>query len=213
MMKIKINRIVPRSLVDGPGARTVVFVQGCTLACPGCQNQHLWPADGGREADAEDLALTLALLAGKDGNVTISGGEPFQQALPLLELVEALKFHGVESVLVYTGYTWNELNDRSYFSRFQVFQEILLYVDILVDGRFVRELDDSMIAWRGSRNQRPIDVQASMRATDDSVVLLDWDTPQVLISESGDLFLPVGLAGEFSDLGQIETTRRCGQTR
>lgn len=209
-MNIRIHKITPRSYVDGPGCRAVVFLQGCSLRCPGCQNQHLWPADGGRLVDVHDLAETLALLAGETRAVTISGGEPFQQPVALSHLVEHLRNFGVTDIVVYTGYTWDVL-----FSLYNLFAgcltRILPNINVLVDGRFIAAQDDPLISWRGSRNQRPIDVPASLECG--HPVLLDWDSPEVSISPDGLVYMPAGLVETLAEVGDPAPTRMCGQTR
>ncbi len=84
-------------------------------------------------------------------------------------------------------------------------------IDVLVDGQFVREQDDPYISYRGSRNQRPIDVQASLASKE--IVMLDWDSPEIVIDLSGNAFMPIGLVNEFEELGSSDITRRCGQTK
>jgi len=209
-MNIRIHKIIPSSQVDGPGPRAVVFLQGCTLACPGCQNRKLWPAAGGREVVVAELAETLCLLAYRHGNVTISGGEPFQQPESLARLVRELRYRGARHVVVYTGYAWEELHSPSHPARAYL-QEILERVDVLVDGRFVRELDDALITWRGSRNQRAIAVAESRLRGE--VVTEDWDSPRVVIGPDGNMLMPIGLEHIFSESGKVERTRMCGQTR
>lgn len=209
-MKIRFGMIETTSFVDGPGMRTVLFLKGCTLACPGCQSQHLWPADGGMQVEPNVLASTLALLSSRHRNVTISGGEPFQQAPALAELITELRRAGVKHIQIYTGYTWEELHEETN-PAWGYLREILEQIDILVDGRFVKALDDPYITWRGSRNQRPIDVPATLRAG--YVVTLDWDHPEIVIGEAGAVVLPIGLAGDFAELGAVENTRMCGQSR
>jgi anaerobic ribonucleoside-triphosphate reductase activating protein len=208
-MDVRINKIIPRSFVDGPGQRAVVFFQGCSLHCPGCQNRSLWPADGGRSVDAGDLAQTLALLSGVGRAVTITGGEPFQQPAALLALVSELRNSEITNIIVYTGYRWDELRDPSN-PAFSLIEAILTQIDVLVDGRFVRALDDDLIAWRGSRNQRPIDVPASIPLT--GPVVLDWDQPEIMVDANGVAYLPFGLAAVFSSLGRPLASRMCGQT-
>jgi anaerobic ribonucleoside-triphosphate reductase activating protein len=209
-MKIRIHRIIPQSRVDGPGVRTVVFLQGCSLACKGCQNRHIWPADGGHETNTADLAQALTILSGRIGNVTISGGEPFQQPAALAALITDLRKHGtVKHLIVYTGYTWEELHSATHPAR-PYLSEILQGVDVLVDGRFIAKLDDPMITYRGSRNQRPIDVAESL--TVDELVVLDWDHPEVIIGDDGELLLPIGLADVFASMGAVRQSRMCGET-
>jgi len=208
-MKIRIHRIIHQSRVDGPGVRSVVFLQGCTLACKGCQNRHIWPANAGRETTAADLAQTLTLLAVAYSNVTISGGEPFQQPAALAALVTELRARGIQHIIVYSGYTWKELHAASHPAR-PYLSQILQNIDVLVDGRFVARLDDPLITYRGSRNQRPIDVAESL--TVDEVVVLDWDNPEIIIDQHGDMLLPIGLESVFSSMGTVESSRMCGET-
>lgn len=209
-MDVRINHIESVSRVDGPGVRTVVFFQGCSLACKGCQSRHLWPAEGGKAVKVADLAESLSLLADHHGNVTISGGEALQQPAALAELVTELRARGVKHIIVYSGYRWEELlDDRHPVNPY--LSEILSRIDVLVDGRFEALLDDAFINWRGSRNQRPIDVPATLAAG--QVVTLDWDTNRIIITETGDLILPAGLAGMLTGLGEVLPTRMCGSTR
>lgn len=210
-MKVRINKVVAESYVDGPGKRSVVFFQGCPLACPGCQNKALWDKGGGQSVDVESLAAELGALAGRGGNVTISGGEPTLQPGALATLVTLLKGrYGVGHIIVYTGFRFEQLLDISH-PLYVWLYSVLQAVDVIVDGPFIREYDDPMITYRGSRNQRPIDVQATRAAG--KVVTLDWDSPEIVLTATGDLLLPVGLAPEFVELGQVKKTRMCGQTK
>ena len=136
----------------GPGARLILWVRGCPLACPGCMTPELWdaaPTSMHREVD--ELAEVLApLLVGLDG-LSISGGEPTLQAQPLTHLIRNLRARpelaGLE-VLSYSGFTIEDLAERG-----AEVEEYLAQLDILVDGRFVQsEAND--LAWRGSDNQR-----------------------------------------------------------
>lgn len=198
--------IEARSYVDGPGARTVIFFQGCNLGCQGCQSPHLWDPNRGRHFPVSEVAETLSLLA-INGQITISGGEPFQQPTALAELVYRLRLLGISHIIVYTGYTWEELLDSCH-PAFPYAKAILEKVDILVDGRFVRQLDDPFISYRGSRNQRPIDVIQSLASG--QVVMLDWDN-ELTITTQGEIVLPSGFARNFDQIGVTTSSRRCGQ--
>jgi len=211
-----VHKIEARSMVDGPGERTVVFFQGCPLACPGCQNKHLWPENTGEVMDVADLSSTLLSLS-NSGQFTISGGEPFAQPKALVELVWRLYWTGQDNmydheprhIIVYSGYTWEELNDPSH-PAYPYFRQIVNWIDVLVDGRFVKELDDPFITYRGSRNQRPIDVFETLMCGD--IVEQIWDN-EIQISDVGVLVLPAGLAKEFADVGTTQKSRMCGQTK
>jgi anaerobic ribonucleoside-triphosphate reductase activating protein len=206
---VRINKIVEGSYVDGPGCRTVVFFQGCTIGCAGCQNKALWPADGGHAYDEVALAQKLADLSREHGNVTITGGEPFNQVASLAKLVWHLKQEGVQHIIVYSGYPWETIMSPM-SGVFPWIKTILEQVDVVVDGPFIQSLDDPFITYRGSRNQRPIDVEASL--AEDRVVTLDWDAPEIVITIDGNALMPVGLAVDLKALGKPQKTRMCGQT-
>lgn len=204
---IFIDHIEARSLVDGPGERTVVFVQGCPIHCPGCQSPHLWNATSKNMMPVFELANTLGLLT-KTKNLTIAGGEPLFQPKALAYLLKALDRFNFHTVL-YTGYTWEQISSPISASWLWI-KEILDRVDILVDGPYKNELDDPFISYRGSRNQRPIDVQETLQTG--ILTVLDWESPEVVIDSTGLISLPIGLTPEFSSIGQIKHSRMCGES-
>lgn len=201
------DRIISPTYVDGPGRRAALFLQGCPIHCPGCQNRHLWNPDAGHTATVDQVANVL-LATGLP--VTISGGEPFYQASALAELVGRLKAAG-RHVIVYTGYALEDLLDVA--DAMPGVIETLEAADVLVDGPYVAGLDHDGMQWRGSSNQRAIDLAAT-RATDwRKAVTLDWDTPQIVVSEDGDLVAASEYALVFAEIGAVMEARRCGQTR
>jgi anaerobic ribonucleoside-triphosphate reductase activating protein len=205
MTDIHFHSIIPRSYVDGPGERTVLFTQGCSIGCAGCQNRHLWDPQAGRVAPVVDVAQTILLLSA-NGQFTLSGGEPFQQASALYELLVWLRSKGPTQthIIVYSGYEWAHL--------YRKYPHLLWLIDVLVDGPFIQDQDDDFVAWRGSRNQRPIDVFKSLLSEDPyDPVVLDWDG-QATITPAGDLVLPAGLV-DFFPIGQPAHSPMCGQTR
>ena len=154
---VEIAGTVAESVVDGPGIRFVIFTQGCPHRCKGCHNPHTWMPGGGRMVNIDDLFGQVAanpLLKG----VTLSGGEPFEQAVPLARLARQVRLMG-KDVISYTGYTWEYLLEHPDDHR--RFGELLEVTDYLVDGPFVEELKDLKLPFRGSANQRIIDVQMS----------------------------------------------------
>jgi anaerobic ribonucleoside-triphosphate reductase activating protein len=222
MNTIRIHHIEACSYVDGPGPRAVAFVQGCSIHCPGCQNSALWHFYGGHERPVHDLAETLALLANSHHQVTISGGEPWDQQEALFELILKLCFHGVEHLIVYSGYTWEQLFDPDHPAH-PYFTAALPMIDVLVDGPFVASLDDDFVGWRGSKNQRPIDVAASLltlplpgqegeQGGAPTPVVLDWDN-ELTVTAAGDLIAPTGLAAIFKPLGTSRPSPICGQVK
>ena len=133
---LSISRIEARSLVDGPGERTVLFLQGCTIHCPGCQNPHLWDMAKGSTVPVLDLAQSLVLLSAHTGNITITGGEPFNQARSLAFLLKAIPYN-TRHIIVYSGYTWEQLNS-GVTGQWLWVQEVLSRIDVLVDGPFIK---------------------------------------------------------------------------
>lgn len=157
-MKIRLAGLVNDSIVDGPGFRYTVFTQGCPHRCEGCHNPQTHDFSAGYDGDTDEIIREFSkniLLSG----ITLSGGEPFCQAAPCRELAVAAKKSGL-SVWAYTGYTFEELKEG--FGEHPEWKELLESVDMLVDGRFEREQRSLDVQWRGSRNQRLIDVQASL---------------------------------------------------
>ena len=148
--------LVEDSIVDGPGLRYSVFVQGCPHHCPGCHNEDSWSYGVGQwrrvEDVVEDICANRLVKA-----VTISGGEPFTQAPAVLELVRSLHERGY-NIWIYSGYLFEDLMANKPAS---CASEILSYCDVLVDGPFVQDLFSHDLAWKGSSNQRVIDLAAS----------------------------------------------------
>ena len=158
----------PESIVDGPGFRFVVFTQGCPHHCPGCHNPQSHPFEGGYRASVDELFEAIREnphLAG----VTFSGGEPFCQPAPLALLGQRVKRELGKSVMTYTGYTLEQLQAMED----PAVQALLETTDILVDGRYEQNLRDLTLLFRGSENQRLIDMNAT-RARG-QVVLLDLE--------------------------------------
>lgn len=149
---MRIIDYTPNSTVDGVGVRQVFWTAGCPHHCKGCHNPQTWDYDTGNDWDNSEI-VSMALKS--PYNVTFSGGDPFIQPRDLHYVLRQIK--PFKNVWVYTGYTWEELMKRTLPKR------TLQYIDVLVDGRFVEELRDSDLLFRGSSNQRLIDVQKSLR--------------------------------------------------
>lgn len=145
------------SIVDGPGLRLTVFCQGCPHRCPGCQNPETWPFAGGTAVPVGEIAVRAAhnpLVRG----VTLSGGEPFAQAGPCAALAALLKARGYE-LAAYTGYTFEELLAGTPEQK-----ALLTALDVLVDGPFIEAECSLELLFRGSKNQRILDVPKSLAA-------------------------------------------------
>lgn len=144
----------PCSVADGDGLREVLYIALCTHHCPFCQNQKYWN-DKGKEYSIDYLVNKL--ITNPLTNITLSGGDGLTvQYENTLELLKQLKNKSSKNIWVYTGYTWEELinSDKS---------ECLQYIDVLVDGRFDIDKRDVTLKFRGSNNQRLIDVKKSLR--------------------------------------------------
>ena len=160
-MQLRIAGRVGESIVDGPGIRYALFVQGCPHHCEGCHNPETWSFDGGELIDTDTLFEEITSDPLLDG-VTYSGGEPFCQCVALAELSDKIRaFKGFPlNIISYTGFTFEELVDKSTIDN--GYMELLKRLDILVDGRFVLAQRTLELPFRGSKNQRYIDVQASL---------------------------------------------------
>lgn len=155
--------IQPDSILDGSGIRTVIWFQGCLHNCKGCQNPETHDMNGGIVVDVDELKMKLKNLKYQSG-ITLSGGDPFFQPEAALEIAKFAKSVGL-NVWAYTGFTYEALlSDKSRL-------DLLKYVDVLVDGKFMIDKKSLNCKFRGSTNQRLIDVKKSMEAG--GVVLYD----------------------------------------
>ena len=149
--KLRVFGIVEESVVDGDGLRFVLFLQGCKRACPGCQNKASWDLSGGKLMKIEEILEKIddPLISG----VTFSGGEPFLQAENLTVLAKKIKEKNL-NIWCYTGNSYEEIIEQG--DKDEI--ELLNYIDVLVDGDFREDLMDLTLKFRGSRNQRIIDM-------------------------------------------------------
>lgn len=146
------------SVVDGEGIRTVIWTQGCSHNCKGCHNPETHDFNGGALIDIEDIKKELMNLKFQDG-ITLSGGDPFMQPDACLEIARFAKKIGL-NVWIYTGFTFDQL--RTLGRTKPVIIELLKNTDVLIDGKFVLEEKTYEAPYRGSKNQRIIDVQQSL---------------------------------------------------
>ncbi len=154
---LELSGIVSDSIVDGPGIRTAVFSQGCPHHCPGCHNPETWAFGMGTPVE-EERVLEIIKSNPLCRGVTFSGGEPFAQAEGFAKLARLLKANGYE-VASYTGYTFEQLLQGSEAQR-----TLLECIDLLIDGPFLLEERSLELSFRGSRNQRILDVPKSLAA-------------------------------------------------
>ena len=172
---IKVCGIEPESIVDGPGFRYVLFVQGCSHHCKGCHNPESWATDAGEDMTVGEIFAEIKSNPNL-GGVTFSGGEPFEQVEPLLTLARMIKAEGLH-LMSYSGYTLEELEGRGDAAT----DELLGLLDMLVDGPYIEDERNLTLIYRGSENQRVIDMNKTRegRAADsigeDEVVLYHSD--------------------------------------
>lgn len=128
--KLRLHHFLPASRANGPGLRAVLWVQGCTLNCPGCFNPQTHSAKGGALVEVDDLFRDILALGDSIEGITLSGGEPLQQMRPVLSLLKRIRAETTLSTLVFSGYTWPEIE------QFPASSELAACVDVLVSGRY-----------------------------------------------------------------------------
>lgn len=148
---MRILDIIAGTSVDGPGLRTAIYFAGCAHHCPGCHNPQSWSFDGGTEMSVDQV---MAVVEANGHNVTLTGGDPICQAHAILPLAERLHAAGY-TIWLYTGYRYEELR------HLPGAPELLQYIEVVVDGHFEQELRDISLRFRGSANQRLVDVARS----------------------------------------------------
>lgn len=156
---LKIAGIVEESIVDGPGIRFVIFTQGCPHNCKGCHNPQTHDFNGGKYIKIDEITEMIKsnpLLKG----ITLSGGEPFMQAKQLSILIDKIKDSNLD-IITYTGFKYEDLINNS--NDENSFMELLIRTDILIDGKFEEDKKDDSLMFRGSSNQRAIDVKLSIQ--------------------------------------------------
>lgn len=163
-MKIRLaSDLQSDSIVDGEGIRTVIWTQGCSHNCPNCHNPSTHDFNGGFLVDIEDIKQELKKLIGQDG-ITFSGGDPMFQAKECIEIAKYAKKIGL-NIWCYTGFLYEDLLKNDYQ------KEFLKYIDVIVDGKFKPEEFSLNLQYKGSRNQRIIDVKKSL--SENKVMLIE----------------------------------------
>lgn len=157
--------IKPLDIANGPGIRVSLFVSGCRNRCKGCFNPETWSFNYGQEFDGETLKELVRLLDNPNiEGLSILGGDPFEEENreAVYEICKLVKFlRPNKTIWIWSGYSWEDLNELP----------VTKYIDVLVDGRFEEDKKDLRLKWRGSSNQRVIDVAESLETGE--VVLLE----------------------------------------
>ena len=158
---MRYNKIRKMDISNGPGVRVSIFMQGCTFNCKQCFNPETHDFEGGKEFNEETIDRVIELCNNENINgLSILGGEPLhpKNVEGTTKLVKAFKEKLPDkNVWIWSGFTFDgELKEK----------EVMKYTDVLVDGRYVDELSNPTLKWRGSENQRVIDVQKSLNNSD-----------------------------------------------
>ena len=168
---LKIADIVDDSIVDGPGIRLTIFTQGCPHSCKNCHNQELMSFEGGNAVTSDEIIARISanpLLSG----VTFSGGEPLCQAGALIEIAKRTHDKGL-NVWMYTGYKFEDVLEGKVEDGAGGLDaiELIKNSDIVIDGKFVESLSSLDLKWKGSSNQRVIDVKKSLESNG----VIEWE--------------------------------------
>ena len=155
-MEIRLaNSLQKDSVVDGPGIRTVIWTQGCPHHCPFCHNPETHSFKGGKLVNVDDIIKEIEETEIQDG-ITFSGGDPMMQPVPCTVIAKKCKEMGL-NIWCYTGFLFEELLEKP------ACLEFLKYIDVLVDGKFDNNLKSYSAKFRGSKNQRIINVKSSLK--------------------------------------------------
>lgn len=177
------SKLQRNSIVDGEGIRAVVWTQGCPHNCPGCHNPETHDFGGGVLVDVEELKEEINSLDSEVG-VTLSGGDPFVQPEACLEIAKYC--HKIDlNVWCYTGYTYEQLLKKSEAN--PIIGEFLNEIDVLVDGRFVQRLKSLEAKFRGSKNQRLIDMKKTLSTG--KVVLLELENDKKSKNKKKEIYI------------------------
>lgn len=163
MAQLRVAGFAKNSVVDGPGIRYTIFTQGCYHNCEGCQNPQTHNPNEGYFVDTDDIYEEFIQNSTYSG-ITFSGGEPFLQADALADLANKINNAGMHEldIICYTGFTYEEIQNIINEGCFS-YSRLLTSIDYLIDGRFDKDKVSLDCKWRGSTNQRIIDVRKSLK--------------------------------------------------
>lgn len=189
---IRLAQVAPDTDAEGPGRRTAIWVQGCTIRCPGCCNPEMFAARGGEERTVQDVIAEVLLQESVEG-ITLLGGEPFEQAAACAAVAEGVRAAG-RSVMVFTGYVLEELQSRGD----RDVDALIAACDLLVDGPYDRSQPEAERRWLGSTNQRMHFLTPRYRITEprfwsDNTVEIRFDGRSLLVNgwpAEADLLFP-----------------------
>lgn len=154
--KINILKIIRGTTVDGPGFRTSIYIAGCNHHCKGCHNPQSWDFTSGTPMTLSEL---MDVISAEDFDVTLSGGDPLYHPEWVVKICDAVHRTG-HNIWIYTGFTWEEIKSS------EILYKAVSHSDVVVDSPFILKLRDTDLLFRGSSNQRIIDVRKSIAADD-----------------------------------------------
>lgn len=166
---ISILNILEDTMVDGPGFRTSIYCAGCPNGCPGCHNPQSWNIENGHLTSTDEIMEVIK--NDPFANVTFTGGDPMFQAEGFTELAKAIRAQTNKNIWCWTGFTFEHLLDRP------AQRALLEQIDVLVDGPYIETQRDTDLVFRGSKNQRIIDVKESLKQG--FTIVLDYDHPNI----------------------------------
>ena len=175
---LRIHHLEPASRVNGPGVRAVIWLQGCSLGCPGCFNPETHTIHGGQAYPVKKLAAWLRAEAGRINGLTISGGEPLQELFPLRAFLEQIQVELTLPVILFTGYAWDEIR------KMPESESLLKLLDVVIAGRFIldQRIANHMI---GSTNKTVHFLTSAYQAADFESI----PSAEVIIGPVGDVRL------------------------
>ncbi len=157
---MRILKIIRGTTVDGPGFRTSIYVAGCLHKCKGCHNPESWDFSSGDDMSVDEI---MNIVKEEDFDVTLSGGDPLYHADDIMKLASRIKDLG-HTVWLYTGFRWEEIITSVKL------KNVLKYIDVVVDSPFIESLKNQDLLFRGSSNQRIIDVRQSLYKNE----IIEW---------------------------------------
>ena len=172
------------SIVDGPGLRAVLWTQGCAHHCPGCQNPQTWDFEGGGLVPIDAVLEAIDELEYQSG-LTMSGGDPMYQPEACTEIAKYARNKGL-NIWVYTGFTYEQIMKMA--EKKPIYREFLESIDILVDGKFIQSKKNLSLLFRGSSNQRLIDMKETLK-TGEVVLLNEYEYNEKSVFERVPMFV------------------------
>ena len=170
------HKIEKTSVANGTGIRVVLWLSGCSLHCKGCQNPETWSVDGGKLFTWEvKQELYATLKQSHIQGITFSGGHPLEEenVEEVFKLIKEIRqFYPEKDIWLYTGWTWESIFNKSHDMLYDgIREQVIKLCDVVVDGAYVENLKDITLRWRGSSNQRVIDVKKSLK--EDKIILYE----------------------------------------